>query len=75
MTKIKGHKASIVGIFNYQGAITEFNQLKKVNDLHRESFYSNIKQLLKVPDSLSLEQHLHLLLKENPFLEPSMLLT
>lgn len=51
---MQGHKASIVGIFNYQGAISEFNQLKKVNDSHREKFYANIKLLLKQqnPDSL-----------------------
>ena len=32
VTKHKGEKASIVGIFNNQGAIDQFNHVKSLND-------------------------------------------
>lgn len=76
VTKFPGQKCSIVGIFNYQGAITEFNRLSEVNHSHRHQFYENIRaKFFSKMTHEEAEAQLKLLMKENSFLDPDKLLT
>lgn len=62
VTKFQGQHASIVGIFNFQGANDEFNHLKQVTQELRESFYQQLSRQLD-------EYQARLLRKENRFLD------
>ena len=41
--KYRGEKASVVGIFNFQGANDEFNNLVKMNQQNRTQFYQKLQ--------------------------------
>ena len=69
ITKFAGQKASVVGIFNFQGANDEFNHLVEIANTNRLEFYKRIRETIRDP------QELQLLIKENKFLIPSMLLS
>mmetsp|Transcript_17626 Transcript_17626/g.29769 ORF Transcript_17626/g.29769 Transcript_17626/m.29769 type:complete len:125 (+) Transcript_17626:1246-1620(+) len=75
LTKFKGSFASVIGIFNYQGAIDEFNNVVSINQQSRDRFYESLKLALEARHSgkEQLDQMTRLLAKENKFLEPSLL--
>ena len=68
ITKGFGNKASIVGIFNYQGANKEFETLISLTSQNRELFYERLRARFD-------EGELRLLMKENEFLQGHMLVS
>jgi hypothetical protein len=62
ITKFKGQMASAVGIFNFQGANDEFNNLVILKNKLREEFYRELSKEIAVDE-------LKVLKRENRFLD------